>query len=88
MILYEKDVSSYLNLEFDGSNFLKDCNKPNLDFHEISKNVNKPTNNDVSLIQKLIDQNGQMTHFSFFLYFLFHVIIKTHRHLAFYFYKF
>ena len=53
MILYEKDISNYLNLEFDGSNFLKDCNKPNLDFHEISKNVNKPTNNDVSLIEKI-----------------------------------
>ena len=53
VILYEKDVSNYLNLEFDGSNFLKNRNKPNLDFHEISKNVNKPTNNDVSLIEKI-----------------------------------
>ncbi len=36
-----------------GSNFLNECSKPNLNFYEISKEVNKPTNNSLSLIQKV-----------------------------------
>jgi len=32
---------------------LKECNKPDLTFYEISKNVNKPTNNSISLIQSV-----------------------------------
>jgi len=53
VILNEKDINSYLNLQLDGSNFLKDANKPKLEFYEISKNVNKPANNNISLIQKI-----------------------------------
>ena len=34
-----------------GSTFLKECKKPDLMFHEVSKDVNKPTNNTTSLIQ-------------------------------------
>ncbi len=52
VILNENDVNRYLNLELDGSSFLKECKKPKLDFYEISKDVNKPTNNSISLIQK------------------------------------
>ena len=52
VILNEKDVNRYLNLELDGSSFLKECKKPKLNFYEISKEVNKPTNNSISLIQK------------------------------------
>ncbi len=51
VILNQTDVNRYLNLELSGSNFLKECKKPNLIFHEISKDVNKPTNNTASLIQ-------------------------------------
>ena len=53
VILNKTDVNRYLNLELSGSNFLKDCRKPNLIFHEISKDVNKPANNTISLIQKV-----------------------------------
>ena len=53
VILNEIDVNRYLNLELSGSVFLKETKKPKLTFHEISKEVNKPTNNTVSLIQKV-----------------------------------
>ena len=53
VILYEKDIDKYLNIEHFGSTFLKDCNKVSLTFHEISKDVNKPTNNSASLIQQI-----------------------------------
>ena len=52
VILNEKDVNRYLNIELSGSSFLKECKKPNLEFYEISKEVNKPTNNSISLIQR------------------------------------
>ncbi len=51
---YWEDTSrEYLNLELQGSAFLKECSKPDLIFHEVSKDVNKPTNNSTSLIQKI-----------------------------------
>jgi len=53
LVLNENDVNRYLNLELDGSSFLKECKKPKLQFYEISRNVNKPTNNNISLIQKI-----------------------------------
>ena len=52
VIIYEKDINRYLNIEMEGYTFLKECNKPDLEFYEISKDVNKPTNNNISLIQK------------------------------------
>ena len=51
MIINQTDVNRYLNLELQGSTFLKECNKQDLVFHEVSKDVNKPTNNSASLIQ-------------------------------------
>mgnify|MGYP001097774952 FL=1 len=53
VILNEKDINRYLNIELNGSSFLKECKKPNLEFYEISKEVNKPTNNNISLIQRV-----------------------------------
>ena len=53
VILNEADVNRYLNLELQGSAFLKECKKPDLTFYEISKDVNKPTNNSISLIQSV-----------------------------------
>ena len=55
VILNEKDVNRYLNIELNGSSFLKECKKPNLEFYEISKEVNKPTNNSISLIQRVLN---------------------------------
>ncbi len=54
VILNEIDINKYLNIEHEGSSFLKDTKKPNLEFYEISKEVNKPTNNNSSLLQKII----------------------------------
>ena len=53
VILNQADVNRYLNLELQGSAFLNERKSPNLIFHEVSKDVNKPTNNSASLIQKL-----------------------------------
>ena len=53
VILNENDVNRYLNLELSGSNILNECKKPTLNFYEVSKDVNKPTNNSLSLIQKI-----------------------------------
>ena len=53
VILNESDVNRYLNLELSGSNFLNECKKTKLSFHEVSKEVNKPTNNSISLIQQI-----------------------------------
>ena len=51
VIINQTDINRYLNLELQGSAFLKECNKPDLIFHEVSKDVNKPTNNSASLVQ-------------------------------------
>ena len=53
VLLYEKNVNRYLNIELNGSVFLKECKKPNLNFYEVSKDVNNPANNSLSLIQKV-----------------------------------
>tara|TARA_Y100000591_G_C21722470_1_gene639518 strand:+ start:221 stop:847 length:627 start_codon:yes stop_codon:yes gene_type:complete len=55
VILNQNDINRYLNIELLGSSFLKGRKKPNLIFHEISKDVNKPTNNTASLIQPIND---------------------------------
>ena len=55
VILNEKDVNRYLNLELSGSDFLKECKKTILAFYEISKEVNKPSNNSISLIQQKLN---------------------------------
>ena len=52
VILNENDVNKYLNLEHPGKDFLVNANKPNLTYYKVSKDVNKPTNNSISLIQK------------------------------------
>ena len=53
VILNENDINRYLNLELSGSNFLNECKKTKLSFYAVSKEVNKPTNNSISLIQKI-----------------------------------
>tara|TARA_B100000945_G_scaffold37687_1_gene25444 strand:+ start:31 stop:651 length:621 start_codon:yes stop_codon:yes gene_type:complete len=53
VILNENDINRYLNLELSGSNFLSERKKSKIMFYEVSKEVNKPTNNSVSLIEKI-----------------------------------
>ena len=68
VILNEKDVNRYLNIELNGSNFLKECKKPNLEFYEISKEVNKPTNNSISLIQRATNYLSNNILYHYLLY--------------------
>ena len=53
VIINQTDINKYLNLELQGSDFLNERNKPELIFHKVSKDVNNPTNNIASLIQKI-----------------------------------
>jgi len=53
VILNENDINKYLNIETEGSRFLQNCNKPIIDFYQVSKDVNNPKNNNNSLIQKI-----------------------------------
>ena len=53
VILNKTDIDQYLNSEFNGSTILSNRNVPDLKFHEVSKDVNKPTNNNASLVQSI-----------------------------------
>ena len=52
VILNEKDINKYLDLQLNGSVFLKEKKKINLKFYEVTKDVNNPSTNNISLIQK------------------------------------
>ena len=51
VILNQNDVNSYLDIELQGSAFLNNRKVPHLIFHQVSKDVNKPSNNNASLIK-------------------------------------
>ena len=51
--LYEQDIERYLESNEDITSFLVKRNKPNFEFYEISKDVNKPQNNNSNLIEKV-----------------------------------
>ena len=51
VIINQTDINRYLNIELQGSTFLRERKIPDLVFHEVSKDVNKPTNNSASLVQ-------------------------------------
>ena len=51
--LHEQDIEKYLESNEDITPFLVKRNKPNLEFYEISKEVNKPQNNNSNLIEKV-----------------------------------
>lgn len=50
LIINEEQISNYLNIKKEGMDVLRSIKPPKLKFHEISKDVNKPVNNDPSLI--------------------------------------
>ena len=54
LILSEGIISDYLNVKKEGVDILKSIKAPELKFHVVSKNVNKPINNDASLIKAMI----------------------------------
>ena len=50
LIINKKQISNYLNIKKEGMDILRSIKPPELKFHEVSKDVNKPINNDPSLI--------------------------------------
>jgi putative SOS response-associated peptidase YedK len=54
LIINEEQISNYLDVKKEGMNILQAINSPELKFHEVSKDVNKPINNDSSLIKSTI----------------------------------
>ena len=53
VIINEEDLDAYLNLKIEGTNFLRSYQAPKLKFHPVSKNVNKPANNNKQLIEAI-----------------------------------
>lgn len=50
LIINEEQISNYLNIKKEGMDILRGIKRPELKFHEVNKDVNKPINNDPSLI--------------------------------------
>ena len=50
LIINKEQFSNYLNIKKEGTDILRSIKPPKLKFHKISKDVNKPINNDRSLI--------------------------------------
>ena len=53
LILDEEQISNYLDIKKEGADILKSIKAPKLKFHEVNKDVNKPINNDASLIKSM-----------------------------------
>ena len=51
VIINEKDFNKYLNLKNESVDFLNSYEAPELKFHSVSKDVNKPINNSKQLIE-------------------------------------
>ena len=51
LILNEEQISNYLDIKKEGTDILKSIKPPELKFRMVSKDVNKPVNNDPSLIK-------------------------------------
>ena len=53
MIINQSQINNYLNVKKDAMEILNSIKPPNLKFHEISKDVNNPINNDPSIINSV-----------------------------------
>ena len=53
LIINQGQINNYLNIKKDAMEILNSVKAPKFKFHEITKDVNNPTNNDPSLINKL-----------------------------------
>jgi putative SOS response-associated peptidase YedK len=51
LIINQEQISNYLNIKKEGMDILQAIKPPELKFHVVSKDVNKPINNDPSLIK-------------------------------------
>lgn len=54
LIINRSQINNYLNIKKDAMEILNSIKPPSLKFHEVSKDVNNPTNNDPSLIKPLM----------------------------------
>ena len=46
-------IENYLNIQKEAMDILNSIKPPELKFHEVTKEVNKPVNNDPSLINSI-----------------------------------
>ena len=53
LIVNQSQINNYLNIKKDAVEFLNSIKPPKLKFHEVSKDVNNPSNNDQKLINNL-----------------------------------
>ena len=53
VIIGKSQINNYLNLNNDAVDFVRNIKPPELKFHEITRKINVPTNNDPSLIKKI-----------------------------------
>ena len=53
LIINQSQTNNYLNPKKEAMEILNSIKSPNLKFHEISKEINNPTNNDPTLIMPL-----------------------------------
>ena len=53
VIINKSQINNYLNLNNDAVDFLNSVKAPELKYHEVSKEINKPTTNNSSLIKTL-----------------------------------
>ncbi|MDB9799501.1 SOS response-associated peptidase [Pelagibacteraceae bacterium] len=53
VIINKSQINNFLNLNNDAVDFLNNLKPPELKYHEISKEINKPTINEPSLIRSL-----------------------------------
>ena len=51
VIINQSQINNYLNIKKDAISVLNAIKPPSLKFHEISKDVNNPINNDPSLLK-------------------------------------
>ena len=54
LIINRSQINNYLNLKKDAMEILNSIKPPSLKFHEVSKDVNNPANNDPALIKPLM----------------------------------
>ncbi len=53
VIISKSQINNYFNLNNNAVEFLNSVKAPKLKFHEITKDINNPVNNDPSLINKI-----------------------------------
>ena len=53
LVINQSQINNYLNIKKDAIEVLNSIKPPSLKFHEISKEVNNPVNNDPALIKSI-----------------------------------